>query len=87
VTDDPDLAPENDQSCLLFGTSDLVSPGPYLPLAYQLPLRGEDVAQHHLTHLHEIHRKVAHHNPGCRRGLNVKSQDIVDSPSHAFMIT
>jgi hypothetical protein len=51
-------APEDDQSCLLFGGSAGVSSGVYRPRAYQLRLRSENIVQHHVTHLHEIHHKV-----------------------------
>lgn len=45
-------------SCLLFAGSGTESYGVYRPRAYELWLRGDEVAQHHVTHLHEIHHKV-----------------------------
>ncbi|MBK8078172.1 MAG: hypothetical protein IPK24_22110 [Kineosporiaceae bacterium] len=51
-------APEDEQSCLLFAGEAGESSGRYRPRAYELSLRGKDVVQHHLTHLHEIHHKV-----------------------------
>ncbi|MGV1005169.1 MAG: hypothetical protein ACOYEV_10505 [Candidatus Nanopelagicales bacterium] len=58
MTEDQAPAPEDDQSCLLFGGADAASSGRYWPRAYELRLRGDNLAQHHVTHLHEIHHKV-----------------------------
>lgn len=44
--------------CLLFRGNEGASSGRYLPAAYELVLHGDDVAQHHVMHLHEIHHKV-----------------------------
>lgn len=51
--------PDVDLSCcLLFQGDHQDSAGLYLPTSYRLSLRGGDVKQHHVMHLHEIHHKV-----------------------------
>lgn len=48
-----------DLSCCLFlQGDDEASSGIYSPLAYRLQPRGNDLAEHHVMHLHEIHHKA-----------------------------
>ena len=44
--------------CLLLIGEDEASSGIYSPLAYRLRPRGDDLAEHHVMHLHEIHHKA-----------------------------
>lgn len=44
--------------CLLLSGDDQASSGIYSPLAYRLRPRGDDLAEHHVMHLHEIHHKA-----------------------------
>ncbi|MFJ4228420.1 hypothetical protein ACIPYV_12740, partial [Paenarthrobacter nicotinovorans] len=44
--------------CLLFQGGDGASSGVYRPRGYELNLSGSDIAQHHVTNLHEMHHKV-----------------------------
>lgn len=52
------LAEEDGSCCLLFQGGDAESSGRYLPHGYTLDLNGSEVAQHHVTHLHEIQHKA-----------------------------
>lgn len=53
ATEDADLG-----CCFLLRGDNAVSSGRYQPVGYSLNLRGSDVAQHQVAHLHEIHHKV-----------------------------
>ncbi len=44
--------------CLLLRGDDEASSGIYSPLAYRIRPRGDDLAEHHVMHLHEIHHKA-----------------------------
>ncbi len=44
--------------CFLFHGDTGASFGIYRPVSYELYFRGDDVAQHHVMHLHEIHHKA-----------------------------
>ena len=60
VGDEPERRrTHSDRSCCLFvhGAGD-ASAGRYTPAAYELVLQGDDLAQHHVVHLHEVHHKV-----------------------------
>lgn len=54
---DPTLSTDLSCCLLLIGEVE-ASSGIYSPLAYRLRPRGDDLAEHHVMHLHEIHHKA-----------------------------
>lgn len=61
-------------SCLHYRGAAVGSAGRYDTDGYHLQLRGEDLADHHLTHLHEIHHKALNDDTCWGLGLHLASR-------------
>lgn len=75
-----DLDRVDTASCLLLQGAADASVGRYTPTMYELVLRGNDLAQHHVMHLHEIHHKVLNDDTAWGALIHVVARHPVWAP-------